>query len=38
MEELDMLKEAIVHIVKETTDYETLDFVHKLLLHGSQHT
>ena len=38
MEELDMIKEEIVHIITETTDYEMLDFVHKLLLHGCQHT
>ena len=38
MEELDMIKEEIAHLVMESTDYETLDFVHKLLLHGSQHT
>ena len=37
MDELNTLKQEISHLVMESTDYEMLDLVHKLL-HGSQHT
>ena len=38
MGELDIIKEEIIHTIKDITDYELLDFVHKLLAHSVEHT
>ena len=34
MVELDIIKEEIVHIVKDIKDYELLDLIYKLLVHS----
>ena len=34
MDELNILKKIIVQAIHEVTDYELLDFVHKLLIHS----
>ena len=32
--ELDIVKEKIVHIIKDIKDYELLDLIYKLLVHS----
>ena len=34
VEELDVIKEEIVNILKDVADYDLLDFVYKLLTHS----
>ena len=36
--DIEILRSGIIHIVNNSADYDTLDFIYKLLIHSGEHT